>query len=203
MAGPLKTLFTALVASSNGAGNGFLQGVTVDFGEEALPAQDRPLPRIVMVPIRGNHGPGYATDGSAGSEDELTKPPPIDVNTENLWEIAQQVQFYLWSAKLNNGMQDPTAQPVDHADAVETLRLALLSALQDQTAMTDTNGRVYNGLAWKSLGEEWETMKNAVNRFGRALVVTVQIDVPVVMSAPTSIEQTVETTEFDPSIASG
>lgn len=191
MPGPLKTLFLALGASQ------FMQGVSLAFGEEQLAAQDLPLPYVVMVPRRGAHSePGYAVDGSGGSEpDSVTKPPALDENIDTLWQIAEQIQFYIWAASTA-----PNALPVDHADTVETVRLALLSALRDQRAQTDGNGNVYYGLGFKSLGEEWETMQNAVNRFGRALIVTVEISVPVVMAAPTSGEVTPTTTQFNPTV---
>lgn len=197
MAGPIKTLFLALQASS------FMTGVTLVYGEEMKKAQDVTLPYVVMVPTRGSHSePGYAVDGSAGSQDALTKPPAIDIYTETLWQIDEQIDFYLWHAKtLSDGELDPDALPVDHADAIETLRLALLSAMREQTARLDANGKSYYGLNWKSLGEQWESASDAVSRFGRALVVSVQVSMSVVMAPPTQSEATVETTEFDPSIS--
>jgi hypothetical protein len=195
MAGPLKTLFLALQAST------YMSGVSLAFGEEMTRAQEFTLPYVVMVPIGGNHErPGYAMDGSAGVQANGAKPGALDEWIDRTWEIHQRVDFYLWHAQLaGDGSLDPSANPVDHADAVETLRLAVLSALHDQRAMPDANGNAYYGLDWKSLGEHWETAQNAVNRFGRALVVSVQINTPVVMAPPAQGEVVVQTTEFDPS----
>jgi hypothetical protein len=177
MAGSLKTLFQALQASA------FLSGVSLAYGEEMKAAQDQALPYVVMVPIGGpSQEPGYARDGSQ------SPPVALDVFTEDLWEFAETVQFYLWAASTA-----PNPQPIDHADAVETLRLAVLSALRDQKAQQDDQGNTYYGLAWKPLREDWETMQNAVNRYGRALILTVQVDIPVVM--PTPPEATILTTQ--------
>lgn len=195
MAGPLKTLFLALQAST------YMSGVSLAFGEEMTRAQEFALPYIVMVPRTGNHDrPGYAMDGSAGVQAGGVKPGAPDEWIDSAWEVQQRVDFYLWNAKLAaDGSLDPNATAVDHADSIETLRLALLSALHDQGAQPDADGNAYYGLDWKSLGEQWETMQDAVNRFGRALVVSVQINTPVVMTPPTQGEVVVETTEFDPS----
>jgi hypothetical protein len=188
---PYKTLLQALRASSFVVS----AGITLAFGEESIGAQDQALPYVVMVPRGGPaQEPGYARDGSA------TDPQDLDVFTEDLWEFTETFQFYCWHAKLTGGFADPTAKPEDHAEATRAIRLAVLSALRDQLSMVNVNGQAYRGLAFKVLRSDWEQMQNAVNRFGRALVLTVQIDIPEVMDAPTSGEQVVETTEFDPSI---
>lgn len=185
MAGPYKTLFKALVASQ------FMAGVSLAFGEEMIAAQDQPLPYIVMVPRGGPaQEPGYARDGSQ------LEPQDLDVNTEDLWEFGELFQFYCW----NNSTDQAHQLPVDHAESTRALRLLLLSALRDQRDMVDANGQAYRGLSFKALRSDWETMQNAVNRFGRALILSVQIDIPEVMPIPTGLEQEVDFTEFDPSV---
>lgn len=185
MASPYKTLFLALQASS------FMSGVSLAFGEEAIADQSKNLPYVVMVPRGGpSQEPGYARDGSQ------LEPQDLDVNTEDLWEFAETFQFYCWNVSTNGAAQ----LPVDHAEATRSLRLLVLSALRDQRDMLDANGQAYRGLSFRVLRSDWETMEGAVNRYGRALIVSVQIDIPEVMSIPTGLEQTVETTEFDPAI---
>src|SRR5579885_2607830 len=104
MAGPLKTLFQALQASS------FMAGVTLGFGEEMIPDQGSPLPYICMVPRGGTViEPGYAMDGSTSPGSNPPLPSHyIDGYTENLWQVSTQVQFYIWA------LSDlPAAQPID------------------------------------------------------------------------------------------
>jgi len=187
MAGPLKTLFQALQASV------FMSGISLAFGEESIDNMMPALPYIVMVPLGGvTTEPGYAMDGST-SPGVIPPPQYIDTYVDNLWEVSTQVEFYVWAEASSN-------LPIDNADAVETVRLALLSALRDQRAQSNANGDVFYGLSWKPVREDWRRMQNAVARAGKALVVTVQIDVPVVMAPPTAGEVTVETTQFTPSI---
>jgi hypothetical protein len=189
VAGPYKTLFQALQASA------YLTGVTLAFGEEMINAQDQSLPYVVMVPIGGDAGePGYAIDGSTSPGSDPPLPNQyLDVYTEDLWQFSEVFRFYIWAA-------DPSQQPIDNAEATRAIRLALLAALRDQRAMRDANGNVYYGLSFKALRSDWESMQNAVNRYGRALILTVQVDIPEVIAAPTSIEVQVQTTQFNPSI---
>lgn len=197
MAGPYETFFLALQASV------YMTGVTMAFGEEMIAAQDVALPSVVMVPRGGPaQEPGYARDGSA------TDPQDIDVYTDDLWEFGEIFQFYC-RAKSN----DPTRQkPLHHHEATRALRLLLLSALRDQRAMSDGTGAVFYGLSFKALRSDWESMQDTsfgrtgqpfdrpIDRFARALVLSVQVNVPEVMAPPTQSEVTVETTQFTPSI---
>lgn len=190
MAGPYKTLLQALQASA------FITAanITLAFGEEMVPAQDKELPYVVMVPRGGlAQEPGYALDGSISGASPPLPSQYLDVNVEDLWEFGEIFQFYCWAF-------DPSAAPIDNAEATSAVRLALLSALRDQRAMQDSNGNAFYGLSWRALRTDWEPMQGAVNRFGRALILTVQIDIPAVMAPPTSIETTVETTQFNPTI---
>lgn len=190
MAGPYKTLLQALQASA------FITAasITLAFGEECIDDASQPLPYVVMVPRGGAaQEPGYALDGSVSGASSPLPSQLLDVNTEDLWEFGEVFQFYCWAV-------DPAATPIDNAEAVRTVRLALLAALRDQRAQVNANGDVFYGLSWKALRSDWEPMQNAVNRYGRALILTVQIDVPEVMAPPTSSEVTVETTQFNPSI---
>lgn len=171
MAGALKTLYGALGASS------FLSGVTLYFGEEYINAQEGALPYIAMVPIGGpiDNNPGYAQS--------------LDPNTEMIWGVRERIEFYIWGADTN-----PQATPVDHADVVETLRMKLLSALQDQKAQYSDVANVAYGLVFYPGDERWATDMNAAIRYGRCLIVPVVVEISVPMSAPSEATITTVTT---------
>jgi hypothetical protein len=67
--------------------------------------------------------------------------------------------------------------PIDHADATETLRQLVLSALQDQRAQFDANGDVARGLWFKAVSQRWETSAGNFLRYGRGLVLTVMVEI--------------------------
>lgn len=155
MAGALKTLYTALAASAS------MTGVNLVFGEENVNAQEYALPMVVMAPVGGQ----YSDDGYEGGG---------DVAVEHRWKIQQQVDLYLWAEDTN-----PTALPIDHADAVETLRQKVLSAFQDQRAQYTDVASVAYGLSYVAVSERWAQMERAFSRFGRALVITVNCEITV------------------------
>ena len=178
MPGALKTLFGALQASV------FLQGVSLGFGEEMVAETDKSLPYVVMVPTTGaiDNNPGYAGG--------------VDPNVEMIWGIHESVDLYLWA---NSSM--PNAQPIDHADAVESLRQQVLSALRDQQAQgSDTNAIAF-GLSWYPVSERWQVMQGAVERFGRALAITVAIEISVPMLPPP--EATIASYQLNKTIQQG
>lgn len=176
-ASPYKTLLQALSASS------YLTGTTLAFGEESIADQGSSLPYVVMVPRGGPaQDPGYARDGST------TTPADLDAYTEDLWEFGETFDFYIWALSTS-----PGAVGVDHAESARAVRLALLQALRDQRAQADANGTIYHGLSFKVIRSDWETMQNAVSRLGRALILTVRVDIPEVPATPP--EATIETTQ--------
>lgn len=188
MAGPYKTLLQALQAST------FLSGVTMAFGEEMVADQGSPLPYVCMVPIGGDVSEGYAMSGVTSPGSDLPLPNQyLDTYTENLWQCSEVFRFYIWAA-------DPSGLPIDNAEAARAVRLSVLSALRDQRGMRDQNGNVFYGLSFRPLRTEWETAAGAVSKNGRALVLTVQIDIPEVIAPPTSIETAVQTTQFNPTV---
>lgn len=153
--GALKTLVTSLQASS------FLGGVSVAFGEEMIAAQEMPLPFVVIVPKGGPwEEPGYI----AG----------LDPSVENVWSTREEADIYMWAYS-----SATNAQPVDHADAVETLRQQVLSALQDQRNQANTDGSNAPGLYWKPTDGHWELMQNALSRYGRGYVLSVMTEIAV------------------------
>lgn len=177
MAGALKTFFGALQASS------YLSGVSLYFGEEMIRAQEPALPAIVVVPRGGSYGaPGYAGN--------------TDPATELLWGITEEVDFYLW-----NWDSTPTAQPIDHADAVETLRQLFLSAMRDQQAQYVDVASVSIGLSWKATRERWATDNDALIRLGRCLIVTCEPEITVPMaSIPGGPEATITSFQLNETV---
>ena len=158
MAGALKTLFTTLQTTLA------LSSIQLVYGEEEVNDQSIALPMVVMVPKGGQYreGVGYSKG--------------IDVTTEMIWGIDQNVDFYIW-ANASSGL------PIDNVDAVEPVRQALLSALQVQRETLDANGNTsIGGLYFKPTSESWGLMQGAFVRFGRALIVSTvaEISVPTV-----------------------
>jgi KaiC/GvpD/RAD55 family RecA-like ATPase len=96
-----------------------------------------------------------------------------------LWGVHENVDLYCFGFDI-----DPNAQPIDHADAVESLRQLVLSALRDQQAQYSDVNSVAHGLSWRPVSQRWETVKNALTRYGRALVITVAVEVTVPMAQP-------------------
>ena len=163
--GALKTLLLTLQAAPT------LAGVSVIYGEEDISAQDALLPVVVVVPVEGAYSePGYSQN--------------LDPNIENIAEVRESIDLHLWAV---SSLDNP--QPVDNADAIETLRAQVLQAFWSQRA---------TGLFWKPISERWVTDENAVDRYGRALVITVQADISVPDVSPT--EATIQTVEVDPTI---
>lgn len=180
MAGALKTLYGALQQSQYMASN----GVAVLFGEEFIRNQTFAWPAIVMVPRAGDasNQPGYIKN--------------LPQDTEMIWGVVEQIDYYCFNRDI-----DPQAQPIDHADACETLRQWLLCALQDQRAQWDSYGAVAFGGFYKASGERWATDADALVRDGRCLIVTAsfEISVPSLPNANTP-DATIETVTINSSI---
>ena len=170
MAGAIKTLYQMLASSS------FLSGVSLVYGEEQINGRDYTYPAVVMVPTRGdiNNQPGYIKD--------------LDPSVEMVWGITETIDLYLVAFS-----SLPNAQPIDHADAVETLRQQVLSALQDQRAQFTDVVNVSYGLYYKANSERWDMYQNAQKRYGRSLVLTVTAEISVPMATPASATITSET----------
>jgi hypothetical protein len=160
--GALKTLMTSL------QGSAFLAGVNVLFGEEEIDDESSAPPKVVLVPVGGPwESPGYV----AG----------IDPETMNIWETKENCDVYCIAFSTTTN-----AQPIDHADAVETLRQQVLSAFQDQRNTAATDGSNQPGLYWKPISGRWELRQNALVRYGRSYVFSVMADISVPMSPPTN-----------------
>jgi hypothetical protein len=173
MAGALKTLFGALSASS------FLTGVSLVYGEEEIGEQSIPLPMVAIVPRGGPFvdDPGYIN--------------ALDPTVERVWGISESVDLYLWAFSTATG-----ATAIDHADATESLRQLVLSALQDQRVQFDSQGNQASGLWFKAVSERWEAMQGGFDRYGRALVLTVTVEISVPMATPPNATVTSETISY-------
>lgn len=166
--GSIKTLCTML--------SGFLSAYDIDvrYGEEFVFANDMKLPCVIVVP---NGGPweqnGYARDTAHQNTDAngRTNVYYDSTSENNRWMTHEDIQLYCWSADVDaNGREKDTAQPVDHANAVENLRAKVLQALQQQAP---------NGLMYRPIAGQWVRASEEVTRYGRAYVLTVNVDITV------------------------
>lgn len=153
-------VYGTLVTMLSGAAP--LSGVYVRFGEEAIADESSADPRVVIVPLGGAVTPnGYQQAG--------------DPDDENRWSIVEQAEIWCgaWSSSAG-------AQPVDHADAVDDLRRRVLSALAIQRYSLDpATSAIYGGLWWAPVSGRWERFGDSVMRYGRAYVLTVQVELTV------------------------
>ena len=164
MSGALKTLVTTLTAAPS------LRNATVLFGEENINAQDATLPFVCVVPVGGPWSnptdlPGYYRNA--------------DLELNNIWMTQESIDLYLWAAD-----SDPSAQPLDHADAVETFRQEVLQALQYQVAYADVTGTKHRGFKFNPVSGRWAQMNQASVRYGRAYVLTVTVDITAIDVLP-------------------
>ncbi len=162
--GSIKTLITML--------SGFLgtYGIQVVYGEEFVWAADQKLPCVVVAPVGGPwEQNGYARDTAVVSGNGNTT---FDSTSEfNRWMTHEDISIYCWSADVDaNGREKDTAKPVDHADAVENLRAKVLQALQQQAP---------NGLMYRPVSGQWVWAGSETLRYGRAYVLTVNVDITV------------------------
>ncbi len=184
--GSIRTLVTML--------SGFLDvyGIDVRYGEEFVFANDVRLPCVVVVPVGGPwEQNGYARDTAHTNAEGRTY---FDASSENnRWMTHEDMQIFCWSADVDaNGREKDTATPIDHADAVENLRAKVLQAFQQQTN---------DGLMYRPVGGEWVRASSETLRYGRAYVLTVNVDVTVPDIQPVLADVT-ETT-INPSITEG
>ncbi len=149
-----------------------LTGVDVLFGEENTNSEDVTLGSVTMVPNGGpwndpTSQPGYFSGAN----------PALD----NVWSTLEAVDFYLWSSCDPNATPPPTE--IQHATSVCNLRRRVLDALQYQQP---------RGLAYAPTSGRWETFKGAQNRYGRAYVLTVEIEIttPVTMYPEATVRRT-------------
>lgn len=171
--GSLKTLTTMLT--------GFLAvyGIDVRFGEEFVWDNSVKLPCVVVAPLGGQWEQNGYYDGA-------------DPEQNNTWMTHEDIQIYCWSAAVDaNGRELDTATAVDHADAVENLRAKVLQALQGQTD---------GGIMFRPTNGQWVWAGSETLRYGRAYVLTVNVDISVPEIAPvdatvTEVTQTVSITE--------
>jgi hypothetical protein len=146
----------------------YMTGVTVLFGEEEQHDQSPALPRVVVIPIGG---PVESNGYSRGS----------DADIEQKWKLPEELAIKCWAASTI-----PTALPEDHADAVESLLVLVLSALQDQR-MNEGFDASSAGLYFKPVSGRWELMQDAFTRYGRAYSLSVQLEKTYAMGPPPEV----------------
>lgn len=162
MAGPLKTFMAMLRASS------YMAGVSVMFGEEEVHDASQSLPMVVVVPVGGTvEGNGYAR----GS----------DPDVEQKWKLPESLDIKCWAYS-----QAVNALPEDHADAIESLLVLVLSALQDQR-MNEGFDATSAGLSFRPVSEKWEQMSGAFTRYGRGCTLSVVLEKTYAMAPPPQV----------------
>lgn len=162
MAGPLKTFMTMLRASA------YMAGVSVMFGEEEVHDSSQALPMVVVVPVGGP----VEYNGYSKAEDS---------DVEQLWKLPEQLDVKCWAYATA-----PGALPEDHADAIESLLVLVLSALQDQRANQSFTGQA-TGLWWKPTSGRWEQMQGGFVRYGRGYTLSLTIEKTYAMQPPPSV----------------
>lgn len=162
--GSLKYLYNLLLIAPSIT----IHGVTVQFGEELISANDAATPCVTIVPVGGrfNDEPGYEVAG--------------DPDIEMRWGISEQIELWCWG--FDSITTDPL--PIDHADVTENVRAYVLQALQWQQLSVDAGGKRIGGYRYVPVSERWERFGDAVNRQGRALVITVAVDITVRTATP-------------------
>lgn len=151
-----------------------LQGCSVIYGEENINAQDIATPAVVIVPTGGPYSPGVGYDKDVSTE--------IDM----IWNIQETIDLYCW----DHASQSDSA--IDHVDATENLRTRVLQALWFQRT---------SGLYFVPTSERWARMQDQQSRYGRALVISVRMDVTVAGAMPTEV--TLRSVELQPTIIEG
>lgn len=143
-----------------------MANVNVVFGEEMIDSKDPAYPMVVIVPIGGEWlMPGYYLDANP--------------DTNNQWATDENIDLYLAAES-----RDSAAEPVDHADTVYELRRNVMQAFQSQQP---------SGWLYRPLSGRWVLDQNAINRRGRAYVLSIQVNMTVADTAPVTVTVVEET----------
>lgn len=146
-----------------------LSGVSLSFGEETNNAQEYPLPWVNVVPTGGAWAqPGYAHDEN------------VNENSQG-WTTSESIDLYCWAFDPSVPIDTPSSYVLArHADQTIDLLTNVLQAFQNQTDNANPNtGAKLGGLMFRPQSGRWQTMQNADNRYGRAYVLTVGIDITI------------------------
>jgi hypothetical protein len=172
--GSLKTLVQML--------KGFFDVYNIDvrFGEEFVWDNTVKLPCVVVAPLGGQ----WEQTGNFRDASQYQN---------NTWMTNEDIQIYCWAAAVDaNGRELDTATAVDHADAVENLRAKVLQSFQQQAPY---------GLMFRPTHGQWVWAGSETVRYGRAYVLTVNVDISVPDIQP--VDATVITETINPSITEG
>lgn len=158
-AGAYVTLYNTLLAAPTIVAN----SVSIFFGQEYLKAQEPVLPAIVMVPQVGDWvevgQPGYFQNA--------------DPNIDMIWQTNELCDVYFWNYAGNDML------PVYHFDAVENLRAWFFQAMWSQNA---------TGLYWWATKGGWVIDDDAINLYGRAYKLTININISFPDVPPIEVE---------------
>lgn len=158
MAGALLSLFEALETGA-ALRRARFPGRRILFGEEHLADAGAPSPRIVMVPTSTSFGPPGTIAG---------------IDPRVVWAGVDAVEFHLWAESVTPGKREPQ----HHADAVETLREAVIQAVHAQ---------MWGGYLYRAVSGDWKPRpgEQAVQRAAYMLVV--EAFVPICLEADTTV----------------
>lgn len=136
-----------------------LNGVSTLFGEENIYGLNFPLPMVVMFPTADN-----VEDGQAAYVKNL------DPNYKIIWLRKENFKFVLW-AESNN----PQASPQEDADQINVLIGKVFSAFYSIRA---------TGYTFHPKAGSWQLFADAKTRRGRAYVLNVNVEIPVLYTTP-------------------
>lgn len=184
--GSVKTLVTMLGSFLS------VYGIQCVYGEEYVYAQDVQLPCVVVIPVGGPwEQNGYARDTADTSSSTQTTYP--SASEFNRWMTHEDIDLVCWSGDVDStGRIKDSATNLDNCNAVENLRAKVLQALQQQAP---------NGLMYRPVAGQWARANDEVLRYGRAYVLTVNVDITVPDLQP--VDATVIETTINPSIVEG
>jgi hypothetical protein len=131
-----------------------LQGVSVVYGEEMVATTAYSLPLVVMVPDTFT----YTQEGYQQNQPTYSR---------SISRKKQLVHLYCWAV-------DPLNTSIDNTNAMETLEAQVHQALAYQRSNAATSG-----IMWFPQGGKWQLMKGAFTRFGRGMVIDVNVEITV------------------------
>lgn len=155
----IKTLVTMLREAPT------LVGASIAFGDENISAQEYALPYLCVVPTGGQYKPGQGYFKQA------------DTDIYVIWNVDTKLDLYLWAHS-----EDPSAEALDHVEAIEIFRAQVLQAINNQRP---------SGLFYYPVSERWSAYDDQItSRYGRALVLTVNCEVSIPDVLPAKVTPT-------------
>jgi hypothetical protein len=147
----MNSIKTLLIALQNAP---TLQGVSVVYGEELIATDQSTLPLVVIVPDTFT----YTQEGYQQDQPKYSR---------TISRKRQLVHLYCWAI-------DPLNTPIDNTNAMETLEQQVHQALAYQRSNAITSG-----IMWFPKGGKWQLMGGAFTRYGRGMVIDVDVEISV------------------------